>query len=283
MDINKALQIGREALLKNGLEPREARLLLAFTTKLKKEELIVCKECSEDNYKQYIELINRRIKGEPFAYIVGHKEFMKLDFKVDKNVLIPREDTEILVQEVIQIAKEKQLNNLNSENESKKIKILDMCTGSGCIAVSLAKFIKDAELVAVDISKEALKIAKENAIYHGVNVKFICSNLFQNVSEKFDIIVSNPPYIRKADIESLQEEVKNEPIGALDGGESGLNFYEKITQEAINFLNENGSLAFEIGFNQGAEVIKIMRKNDLKNIEIKKDISGNNRVVIGRV
>lgn len=281
MDINKVLQTGRETLSNNGVNPREARFLLAFAMDIRSEELIKYKECSDEQYIKYIQYINRRVSKEPYAYIVGYKEFMKLKFKVNKNVLIPREDTEVLVQEIIECVK----TNFNNkfQNKDSKVKILDMCTGSGCIAISLAKYIENADITAVDISNDALQIAKENAIINNVKVNFINSNLFDKINEKFDIIVSNPPYIRKEVIESLQDEVKKEPILALDGGESGLEFYNKIATDALNYLNENGILAFEIGYDQGDEVAKILKDNDFKDIKIKKDISGNNRVVIGKI
>lgn len=278
MKINEVLQTGREALSRCGVEPREARLLLAFAMKIKKDELIKYNECSDTQYDEFIELIRRRCNNEPYAYIVGEKEFMRLNFKVDSNVLIPREDTEILVQEVIEVA------NLKLESED-KIKILDMCTGSGCIAISLDKYIKKAEITAIDISEKALKLAKENAKFNGVSVNFIKSNLFEklNTKEKFDIIVSNPPYIRKALIRELQEEVKKEPIIALDGGESGLDFYEIITKLSPKYLNTDGVLAFEIGFDQADKVSKLMEKNGFKDIKVIKDIEKNNRVVIGNL
>lgn len=278
MKINEVLQTGREALSRCGVEPREARLLLAFAMKIKKDELIKYNECSDTQYDEFLELIRRRCNNEPYAYIVGEKEFMRLNFKVDSNVLIPREDTEILVQEVIEVA------NLKLESED-KIKILDMCTGSGCIAISLDKYIKKAEITAIDISEKALKLAKENAKFNGVSVNFIKSNLFEklNTKEKFDIIVSNPPYIRKALIRELQEEVKKEPIIALDGGESGLDFYEIITKLSPKYLNTDGVLAFEIGFDQAGKVSKLMEKNGFKDIKVIKDIEKNNRVVIGNL
>lgn len=276
MDINKLLQMGRETLSNNGVDPREARFLLAFALEIRSEELVKYKECSNEQYNKYIEYINRRASKEPYAYIIGRKEFMKLDFKVNKNVLIPREDTEVLIQEIIDLASKEY-------SSDKKVKILDMCTGSGCIAISLGKYIENAEITAVDISNEALQVAKENAIINNVNVTFINSNLFDKIEERFDIIVSNPPYIKKDVIDTLQEEVKNEPILALDGGESGLDFYKKITKEALEHLNINGILAFEIGYDQGNEVAKILEENDFKDIEIKKDISGNDRVVMGKV
>lgn len=281
MEINKILQTGREALLKTGIDPREARLLLSFILGIRSEELVKYDECSEENTKKYLEALERRCKGEPYAYIVGHKEFMKLNFKVDKNVLIPREDTEVLVNEVINLAKK--IHNSDNIYKSNNIKILDMCTGSGCIAISLAKYINGSNVTAVDISEKALEIARVNANKNDVKVSFINSNLFEVLSkgEKFDIIVSNPPYIKKAVIDELQEEVKKEPIIALDGGVSGLDFYEKIVKQASDYLNDGGILAFEIGYDQGKEVSELMKKNGYKNVIIIKDLSENDRVVIG--
>jgi len=276
MNINKTIQIGRETLLKGGIDPREARFLLAFVMNIKNEELLKYRECSEEQYNKYLEVINRRIKKEPFAYIVEHKEFMKLDFKVNEKVLIPRADTEILVQEII--------NMCCNTGEDNKFRILDMCTGSGCIAVSLAKYINNAEIIAVDISEDALIVAKENAEKNQVNIEFIHSNLFErlSVSTKFDIIVSNPPYIKSNVIVELQDEVKREPYLALDGGETGVEFYRNIINEAYKFLKINGILAFEIGFDQALEVVSIMKQHDYKEINIIKDYGGNDRVVIGK-
>ena len=243
---------------------------------IKNEELLKYRECSEEQYNKYLEVINRRIKKEPFAYIVEHKEFMKLDFKVNEKVLIPRADTEILVQEII--------NMCCNTGEDNKFRILDMCTGSGCIAVSLAKYINNAEIIAVDISEDALIVAKENAEKNQVNIEFIHSNLFErlSVSTKFDIIVSNPPYIKSNVIVELQDEVKREPYLALDGGETGVEFYRNIINEAYKFLKINGILAFEIGFDQALEVVSIMKQHDYKEINIIKDYGGNDRVVIGK-
>ena len=199
---------------------------------------------------------------------------MKLNFYVDENVLIPQPDTEILVEEVINIA-----NTLRKE----KIKILDMCTGSGCIAISLSKYISNAEVTGVDISYNALEVAKKNAQLNKVNnITWIKSNLFQEVNDKYDIIVSNPPYIKSSVIETLSEEVKNEPNIALNGGEDGLKFYNEIISLASNYLEEEGYLCFEIGFDQKDDVIKLFEKNNFKGIYGKKDFSGNDRIVVGR-
>ena len=278
MKINEILQIGREALSKSGVEPREARLLLAFAMGINKEELIKYKECTDEQYEKFIKLIDRRIKKEPYAYIVGIKEFMKLNFKVTPSVLIPREDTEILVQEVIDITD-------TNFNKSEEINILDMCTGSGCIGISLAKYIQNTKVTAVDISLDALQIARDNANSNEVSVNFVNSNLFETLDKekKFDIIVSNPPYIKSNVINGLQDEVRKEPEIALDGGEDGLYFYKSIVKVAPGYLNANGFLVFEIGFDQAEEIKELMQMNGFKNIKIIKDFGGNNRVVMGNL
>lgn len=192
---------------------------------------------------------------------------MKLRFFVNDNVLIPREDTEILVQEAIELNKKS---------------ILDMCTGSGCIAISLAKYIEGAIVDAVDISKEALELAEKNADFNAVKVNFINSNLFENISKEYDLIVSNPPYIPSLDIEELQSEVKNEPHIALDGGDDGLDFYKKISKEALKYLRVDGILMYEIGYDQAISVSNILKNCGYKDIKVIKDFGGNDRVVIAR-
>lgn len=266
-NINDVLKEAKIILKENDIDEREARLLLAFSLSLPLEKLIIKKECTKNEYQKYIKIIKKRASKIPYAHIVGYKEFMKLNFKVNKNVLIPRDDTEILVEEVIKLDKKK---------------ILDMCTGSGCIAVSLSKYIKDSKVDAVDISKKALKIAKINAKNNSVCVNFINSNLFKKIKEKYDVIVSNPPYIRKEDLNNLQEEVKKEPIKALDGGKTGLDFYKKIIIAAKNYLNENGVLALEIGFDQAEDIKKLLEENNYKEIKVIKDLSNNDRVVIAK-
>lgn len=263
-NINEVLNEARLILKENNVNEREARLLLAFSLEVGVEKLLTKKECSLREYSKYMQIISKRVAGIPYAYIVGHKEFMRLDFEVNKNVLIPRDDTEILVEEVIKLNRKR---------------ILDMCTGSGCIAISLAKYIKDAEVDAADISEKALTIAEVNAKKNGVDVKFIKSNLFENITDRYDVIASNPPYIRTEDLKSLQEEVKNEPIKALDGGVTGLYFYKNIISNAQKYLNEDGVLAFEIGYNQAIDVSNLLKENGYKNIEVIKDLAGNDRVV----
>lgn len=245
------------------------------------DELIRYNECAENQYRKYQESIRRRANGEPYAYIIGNKEFMKLKFKVDASTLIPRDDTEILVQKAIE-----EIESLNEIKKSilvakkEKIRVLDMCTGSGCIAIALAKYVSNCEVDGVDISQDALKIAIENASSNNVKVNFIKSNLFEKINNHYDMIVSNPPYIVSSVIENLQREVQKEPHIALDGGEDGLYFYRKIAKEATNFLKNSGMLLFEIGFDQGKKVSEILLNEGYKNIEVIKDLSGNDRVIV---
>lgn len=210
MEIREVLNKNINKLKKNNIEDAvlKAKLILSYSLDVSKEYLIINDNLnlSEEEINQYEEYINRLILNEPIQYIIGKQEFMKLPIKVNKNVLIPRSDTEILVEEIIKI----------SDGISEP-KILDMCTGSGAIAISLKKYIKDSNLLAIDISSEAISVAKENAKSNNLEVEFIESNLFEGVEGVFDIIVSNPPYIRTEVIKTLAEDVKQEPVIALDG------------------------------------------------------------------
>ncbi len=259
----------------------KARIVLADLLGKNKEYLIIHSEdeVEEELYRVFLEKINRIKNHEPLQYVINKQEFMGFNFYVDKNVLIPQPDTENLVEEIIFLS-EKIRNNINDE-----IRILDLCTGSGAIAISISKLIKNSLVYASDISEDALKIAKENSIQNKANVLFFESDLFERISNinKFDIIVSNPPYIETEIIKSLSEEVKKEPILALDGGEDGLTFYKRIIENGKNYLNTNGYLAFEIGYNQRSEVEEIFRKNGYRNIYSKKDLSGNDRIVVGQI
>ncbi|MBC6695385.1 peptide chain release factor N(5)-glutamine methyltransferase [Terrisporobacter mayombei] len=235
------------------------------------------KVLSEEEDNLFLKLINERLNNRPIAYIVGNREFMGLDFYVQEGVLIPRPDTEILVEEVIEIGKNKG-----------EIEILDIGTGSGAITVSLAKYLDNANLTSVDISDIALEVGKKNAISNNVDnkIEFIKSNLFTEIDKdkKFDVIVSNPPYIRKKDVENLESQVKDfEPYTALEGGEDGLDFYRKITEQAKLYLKENGVLAYEVGHDQSEDVSKLMEINGYTNIYTKKDLQGIDRVVIGTI
>lgn len=224
----------------------------------------------------YFKAIKRLVQGEPIQHITHQQEFMKLNFFVDENVLIPRPDTEVLVEEVIKIAR-----------KTNARKILDLCTGSGAIAVSLAKYLDDVEITATDISDKSLRIAKKNAKINEVEQKitFIESDLFEKIpNEKYDIIVSNPPYIKKDIIKTLTKEVQKEPKIALDGGEDGLDFYRKIAKESEKYLKIKGYLCLEIGYDQKKDVIKIIN-NERKYVGTysKKDLYDNDRIVVTKL
>lgn len=219
-------------------------------------------------------------KNIPIQYITNHQEFMKLDFYVDENVLIPQPDSEILVEEVIKYVEQ----NNKLANSSSPIKILDLCTGSGAIAISIAKYIENSEVTATDISSKAIQIAKLNAEKNLVHKKitFIESDMFENIEEnEFDIIVSNPPYIETNVIPTLDEEVQKEPNIALDGGLDGLDFYKIIVKNAKKYLKPNGKVFLEIGYNQKEKLFQLINNTDFDTEPTCiKDLSNNDRVVI---
>jgi len=308
LDLKSALKKG-EAILKavnNKSASNDARVILSNVLNCSKIFLIANYDyqLTEDEEAKFAELIELRAKGVPLQYITGKQEFMSLQFRVNSNVLIPRQETEILVETIIDYIKNKRgilkernavsKKNTNSGNKadsvsinrSDDISILEIGTGSGCIAVSLAYYIQDCFITATDISEDAIQTARLNASLNGVKEKidFVVSDLFENVgNKKFDAIVSNPPYIAKKDIESLDVEVKKyEPIIALDGGIDGLDFYRAIIQKAPDYLKEDGILVFEIGYNQARDVACLMER-DFSNIRIIKDLDKNDRVVIGGI
>jgi len=278
MTIKQAITKGMIMLKSNNVEsPKlKARLLLQYVLDKPRQYIIVYdnKEIDKQQQWQYFVNIEKLTKGIPLQHITHRQEFMKMDFFVDENVLIPRPDTEILVEEVIKIAQK-----YNSP------RILDLCTGSGAIAISLKKFVPNADITAVDISEKALEIAQKNAEKLEAKINFVKSNLFDKLdNKKFDIIVSNPPYIRKDEIKKLSEEVQKEPKIALDGGEDGLDFYRIIAEQAINYLKTGSFLCFEIGYNQKNDVIKIIEdEQNYKNTYCKKDLYGNDRIIITQV
>lgn len=239
-------------------------------------QLNLDKKLSDEELKCFNEMINDRLNGRPIAYIVKNREFMALDFYVEEGVLIPRPDTESLVEEVIELSK-----------GMKDVTIVDIGTGSGAISVSLAKYIKNSYVYSLDISDKALSIGKKNAVNNEVDdkIEFIKSDVFTGIKDrnlKLDIIVSNPPYIKKEDIKTLHTQVKDyEPYIALEGGEDGLDFYRTITEESLKYLKSNGILAFEVGHDQANDVCTIMKNHGYKKIYTKKDLQGIDRVVIG--
>lgn len=277
MNIKEALDFGKKYLNEKSVNDSilKCKLILSEILNVQKELLIIhdMQELNKNQEIKYKEFLVRLADNEPVQYIINKQEFMKLIFFVDKNVLIPQPDTEILVEKIIEISK----------NTNKKLKILDLCTGSGAIAISLAKNINNCEIYASDISKEALKIAKLNSEKNEVQTNLIESDLFENIHEyDFDIIVSNPPYIKSEIIDLLDEEVKKEPRLALDGGIDGLDFYRIIAIKSKDYLKGNGILALEIGYDQKNEINEILKSEGYKQIENIKDLANNDRVIICR-
>ena len=281
----KIIDVEREQinfLKENGIEDSSIIIkeLLCFLLQVDKVYLITHsdEEMDKEVYIKVVQNTKKIVGGKPIQYITNNQEFMKMNFYVDENVLIPQPDTEILVYEVLKICKE----------YSNGVNILDLCTGSGAIAVSLDRILRencvDAKICASDISKQALKIARKNSENNNANVKIIESDLFENIEyKKFDIIVSNPPYIRTDEIKNLSKQVKEEPYIALNGGIDGLHFYRKILKEAKGYIKNNGYLCLEIGYNQMESVLGIFKENkEYKNLKQVKDWSGNDRCIIAQ-
>lgn len=314
MTISSLLQQGIEKLREAEIENADwdAWCLLEYVTKVRRAVYLCDREmlCKEEQIKQYQELIEKRMAHVPLQYLTGEQVFMGLPFLVNSHVLIPRQDTEVLVEEV--------KKRLKPEK-----KILDMCTGSGCILLSLVYFCNPLRAVGADLSQEALDVAKQNEerLYQNgyltrkinqiiqeerqaegkLNVRlsnlkikeretdkqtktieWLCTNMFEQIEEKFDCIVSNPPYIATAVIPTLAEEVKQyEPFCALDGREDGLFFYRILAKEAGNYLNLGGMLYLEIGYDQGEAVSTLLKEYGFLEVQIKKDLAGQDRVCFG--
>lgn len=276
MNIKDLLKLGTEALNTSGIEEAnlKCKILLTSLLRVRKEYLVIhnLDEVPENivaNFKNKLEELKN---GKPIQYITNKQEFMGLDFYVNENVLIPQPDTEMLVEEAINIVK---------QNVAKSV--LDICTGSGAIAIALKKNLDSVQVTASDISVEALEVARKNAKNNEVEINFICSDMFENIVGKFDLIVSNPPYIENEIIKTLPQDVQNEPYIALAGGEDGLDFYKIIAKQGKKFLNSQGYIAVEIGYNQRESVIEIFELEGYKEFYSKKDYSGNNRVVVARI
>lgn len=255
----------------------DAHLLMEYASGKDRAHLLILgrEKMPEREEAGYREAIRKRMSRIPLQQIAGKAYFMGLEFHVSGDVLIPRQDTEILAEAAIDI--------IGKFHEDRKVSVLDLCTGSGCLAVSIAHYCGETEVTAADISPEALKIAKDNAEENRTSVRFIESDLFDRIPERYDLIVSNPPYIRSEEIPELMEEVKNhEPHLALDGGPDGLHFYRKVTDEATAHLREGGFLLYEIGKDQGEDVRKILQECGFREIRVLKDFAGLDRVVCGR-
>ncbi len=275
MTIHDVLKLNITKLKEHNIEEPilKAKILLAFVLCKTKEYLLINQneEINKDIIKIYETNIEKIINGFPIQYITNKKEFMGLDFFVNESVLIPRNDTEILVEESLNIIKKHNMHE-----------ILDLCTGSGAIAVSIAKNIENAKIIATDISEEALKIAEKNAMQNEVSkrILFKKSDMFNDIDCLFDLVISNPPYIEEKTIKKLSNEVQKEPQIALNGGKDGLKFYRIIANNAKKVLRKNGYLLLEIGYNQKNDVIKILDNSKYKNIYSKKDLEGNDRIIV---
>lgn len=249
----------------------DARLLLEEICGTDRNDLLVHGDrlVTEEQYNCYVNYIDMRRRHIPLQHILGYQEFMGLKFKVTPDVLIPRQDTETLVEEV--------MRNLHDG-----MHILDMCTGSGCILLSLLRYSNDCVGVGCDLSEKALKVARENAHELSLEAEFVQSDLFENVCGKYEIIVSNPPYIPSGEISTLMEEVKDhDPLLALDGREDGLYFYREIIKKAGQYLHPGGMLFLEIGCSQAEDVCRYMKEADYKEVAVCKDLAGLDRVVSG--
>lgn len=270
--LTKAINLLKKSNIENPIQ--QAKIVLASVLKKEKEYILINENEVLKNqvYNEFIVKTQKLQNGVPLQYITNVQEFMGMEFFVDENVLIPRPDTEILVEDVLSII-----------GKQENLSVLDMCTGSGAIAVSIAKNTNNCKIYAVDISTTALEVARKNAIKNGVDekIEFINSNMFENIdiNKKFDIIVSNPPYIETDTIKQLDIQVQNEPKIALDGGFDGLDFYRNILANSKKYLKENGTIAMEIGYNQRKSVTDLFR-TQYKNIYCKKDLAGNDRVIV---
>ena len=266
------LQVGRSHLEKMNIldAALDSRYLLEYVTGQNNGWLFLhgSESAEQKEIAAYTDLIKKRARHIPLQHLTGVQEFMGLSFYVNEHVLVPRQDTECLVEMVLPITENK--------------KILDMCTGSGCIAISLAVLGKAKECTAVDLSDAALEVAKKNARINRADVKYVQSDLFEKIDDTYDIIVSNPPYIPQDVIEGLMEEVReHEPRMALDGGKDGLDFYRSIIVEGVKHLNVGGWLFFEIGCEQAKDVMDLMRMSGYYEVNCQKDYVGNDRVVYG--
>ncbi len=229
------------------------------------------REVSEAEEEQYRRALEQRAVHVPLQHLLGYQDFMGLRFQVNEHVLIPRQDTEILVEEAMRYLHD-------------GMRILDLCTGSGCILLSLLHYSNDCEGTGVDISKEALQVAALNAELLGIKADFLKSDLYEKVTGKFDLLVSNPPYIERKVIPTLMEEVREyDPYIALDGGEDGLDFYRRIIGGAQDYLKRGGQILMEIGSGQAQAVSELLREAGFKEIDVCRDFAGLDRVVSGRL
>lgn len=261
--------------VQNNIDSSEVNILFCEALNLQRVELLTKTKISVKEQKKVLFYAKKRLLGMPIQKIFKKAYFFEYVFFINNNVLCPRPETEILVQEYLKVAK-------------KEDDILDLCTGSGCIAITVQKklaekFNNSNFVVASDVSKKALDVAKKNALKLGADVKFIRSNMFEKINKKFDVILSNPPYIKNGDLQTLDIEVKNyDPLISLDGGEDGLKFYRIIAKNAKNYLKSHGKIFLEIGFDEATQVVELLKNNGF-DCFVKKDYNNIDRLVIGEL
>lgn len=262
----------RKQLKENG---HEADWIISHATGMSQTDFITNpREVTDDEMRKINDIITRRNSGEPLQYILGYTEFMGMTFKVNEDTLIPRQDTETLVETVV------------TKIGTKKLRVLDIGTGTGCIGISIAKLCPNVKVTLLDYSDAVLSVAKENAELNEVEVEFVRCDILEEIPKgEFDLIVSNPPYIETETIFSLDNIVSSyEPVEALDGGFDGLMFYRRIIEEvAKEILSEDGAVAFEIGYTQGEAVSELLREEDFSGIKVLRDPCGNDRVVTAKL
>lgn len=278
MTIREAVSYGQRKLADAGIEtPRlDSELILSHVLKTDRLGLLLnyTSRLSERQQKNYYKLLNFRCRHVPVAYIIRKKEFYGLDYFVRQGVLIPRPETELLVEKTLEAIQNK-----------KTPLVADLCCGSGAIAVAVAYSNNDVKVYASDISEVAISVAEKNTIKHGVanRIFLMCGDLWQPFEKSgiknLDVVVSNPPYIPSNEMKNIHDDIKIEPVLALDGGNDGLNIYRKIIGKARNFLNKNGSIILEIGWNQAAEVVELLKDAGFSDIQIMEDYAGFDRVV----
>ncbi len=286
------LEEGRRCLKDCGIADADTDswLLLSYCTGFDRLDYLLNPQAlvPDEEVSRYRALLKQRAEGMPLQYITGEQEFMGLTFKVNPHVLIPRQDTEVLVETVI--------SRLRAASMDKEPSVLDMCTGSGCILLSIMAFVQCSFGDGADLSEPALEVARENERRlrrlgrrslpecGGPAVRFIQSDLFENIHDRYDVIVSNPPYIPSAQIQTLMTEVRaHEPVMALDGSDDGLAFYRRITASAAAYLNRGGMIFFEIGWDQAEPVCQLLKNEGFCEIHVKKDLAGLDRVVYARL
>ena len=293
--VKEMLTMGEKQLMDSDIADatRDCKILYCYMMDIPFSKIILeYQEVLQDRLcDKYFELIDRRSKGEPVQYIMGCQEFMGLEFIVNENVLIPRQDTETLVEDALEIINTGSLRGEDMDVKRKEWDILDLCTGSGAIGVSLAGIANKVNVTCSDISEGAIKVAKENAQKHGVtkSMKFEHGDLFKPFNkhfhkQKFDMIISTPPYIKSSVIPTLQKEVcEHEPLSALDGGESGLDFYERIVSGVGSHLKKGGVLLMEIGNDQGEAVSGLLSRNgEFTSIRVLRDLAQRDRIVFAK-